>query len=146
MDLLIGIIKMIEMFIRLLINFWYCWVWIIPLFILKIWLNSPKRKGKRGEKAVKKSLDNLPEDQYQILNNILLDSDNGTSQIDHIVISVYGIFVIETKNYTGVIYGSEHSSKWTQYINGNKYSFQNPIHQNYGHIKTVESFLSEFDF
>lgn len=58
---------------------------------------KPKIKGFFGEKKVSSRIKRLPENDYRMLNDIYLRTDRGTSQIDHIVISVYGIFVIETK-------------------------------------------------
>ena len=58
--------------------------------------------------------------------------------------SRYGIFVIETKNYKGWIYGHENAEKWTQNIYGNKYELYNPIRQNNTHINVLRSALSEF--
>ena len=86
----------------------------------------------------------LEKDVYHRLNGITLPLANGGStQIDHIIVSVYGIFVIETKNYKGWIYGKEARSQWTQsFPNGSKYKFQNPLRQNYLHIKTLADLLS----
>ena len=84
----------------------------------------------------------LDKNTYHIFNNIILPkSGGGTTQIDHIIISVYGIFVIETKNMNGWIYGSEKDTKWTQVFFSKKYSFQNPLRQNYQHIKTISEIL-----
>ncbi len=77
------------------------------LIILLRWLIPSK--GKVGEKVVAGKLDHLPEDQYRVLNNVTIPTPKGSSQIDHLVVSIYGIFVIETKNYNGWIYGGEHS-------------------------------------
>lgn len=63
---------------------------------------------------------------------------SGYSQIDHIVFTTHAIFVIETKNYTGVIYGHRNRTEWS--LNG-KFNFTNPFHQNYGHIEAVKSIL-----
>lgn len=64
---------------------------------------------------------------------------NDTTQIDHIVFSPYGIFVIETKTLSGYIYGKENEKQWTQsFKNGKTFTFQNPFRQNYKHIKTIE--------
>ncbi|GAA0310975.1 NERD domain-containing protein [Psychrobacter aestuarii] len=80
---------------------------------------------------------------YQRINNVTLPLANGGStQIDHIIVSPYGIFVIETKNYKGWIFGSEHQRQWTQTIMGKKYKFQNPLHQNYLHIKALSDVLA----
>lgn len=93
--------------------------------------------GKAGEYYVKKELKKLPK-KYLILNDILIQSNNTTHQIDHVVVSAYGIFVIETKQYNGYIVGSEYDKKWKQ---NNKYYINNPIHQNYGHVKALENVL-----
>ena len=85
----------------------------------------------------------LEKDVYDRLNNVTFPLANGDStQIDHIIVSVYGIFVIETKNYKGWIYGSEKQKQWTQaFPNGSKFKFQNPLRQNYLHIKTLADLL-----
>ena len=71
-------------------------------------------------------------------------NDQGKSrQIDHIAITEYGVFVIETKNYSGKIYGRETSTKWQYYLGRQKYEFINPIHQNYGHTKIVRDIISD---
>ena len=62
------------------------------------------------------------------------------------VVSIYGIFSIETKNYKGQIYGSESSAKWTQNIYGHKYSFMNPIYQNYAHVKALNALLQSHGY
>ncbi len=103
---------------------------------------APQIKGYWGEKRVAKILDSLPKEQYRVINNVLIKKgDNETAQIDHIVISNYGIFSIETKNYKGLITGSEFAQQWTKYMGKKKYKFQNPIRQNYGHIKALEKAL-----
>lgn len=99
-------------------------------------------KGSAGESAVHRVLSTLPCDRYFVYNDILLPNKNDTAQIDHIVVSIYGIFVIETKSYNGWIYGNDESEFWTQNLYGKKYNFKNPIKQNYGHVKTIEDLLS----
>ena len=84
----------------------------------------------------------LEKDVYHRLNNITLPlADGGSTQIDHVIVSRYGIFVIETKNYKGWIFGNEKQRQWTQVIMGRKYKFQNPLRQNYLHIKTLSDLL-----
>jgi hypothetical protein len=74
-------------------------------------------------------------DEYSILNDIYLPLPDGTTtQIDHIVVSQYGVFVVETKTYSGWIFGDEKSKEWTQSIYRKKCRFQNPTRQNYKHI------------
>lgn len=78
---------------------------------------------------------------YRDLNNVTIPTANGTTQIDHIIVSRYGIFVIETKNMEGWIFGNEQSPQWTQSLFGKKYRFQNPLHQNFRHTRALEEFL-----
>lgn len=111
---------------------------IIISFLFAIAIFQPKIKGYLGEKAVANRLSRLPEQQYKILNDIMLRTNYGTTQIDHIVVSIYGIFVIETKNYKGWITGSEYAEQWTKNMYGKKYLFRNPLKQNYAHVKALE--------
>ncbi len=101
----------------------------------------PDFRGYMGELLVKRKLNKLPKDKYIILNNIMIKDKKGSHQIDHLIISEFGIFVIETKNYYGLIKGKEIDNKWCQYLGKNKNYFFNPIHQNYGHIKAVSNLL-----
>ncbi|NMM38590.1 MAG: NERD domain-containing protein [Glaciimonas sp.] len=79
---------------------------------------------------------------YISLNNVTIPTFNGTTQIDHVIVSRYGIFVVEAKNMKGWIFGDEHGRQWTQVLFGKKYKFQNPLHQNYRHTKSLSDFLS----
>lgn len=118
---------------------------VIALFAVGfIWLafNRAKIKGKMGEFEVSAILATLSGIDYIVINNITLPSKFGTTQIDHIVVSIYGIFVIETKNYTGLIYGGENAETWTKNMWGNKYEYRNPHKQNYGHVKTLQQLLN----
>jgi hypothetical protein len=80
-------------------------------------------------------------DEYYILSDIVLKSNNGTTQIDQIIISKFGIFVVEVKTYKGWIFGDENSPQWTQALTSGKYKFQNPLRQNYKHIKALQELL-----
>lgn len=119
-------------------------------FLLKsaIWaveasLNTPERKGARGELKVHNALKEVIEGpDYKVFSDLILPTVRGTTQIDHLIISRFGIFVIETKNMSGWIFGSEDQRKWTQVHKGGKRrSFQNPLQQNYAHIKAVQEIL-----
>lgn len=109
------------------------------LFVFKLYF--PQIKGKWGEMEVANILSLLPEDEYKVINDVIIKNNGYTSQIDHIVVSIYGIFVIETKNYTGLITGYENSKNWVQNIYGNKYRLYNPIKQNKGHILALKNGL-----
>lgn len=95
-----------------------------------------------GEALVRQAiLASFPRPAWFLLNNVTLRTTDGTTQVDHILVSRYGIFVIETKHYKGWIYGDQKSKQWTQVLYKRKYRFQNPIHQNYKHLKTVQALL-----
>ena len=101
-------------------------------------------KGILGETVINVAMWlKLEKELYHRLNNVTLPLANGGStQIDHVIVSKYGIFVIETKNYKGWIFGNETQRQWTQsFLNGRKYKFQNPLRQNYLHIKTLSDLL-----
>ena len=105
----------------------------------------PSRRGKAGENKVARIIKRLPSEKYRIINDILIKNSHGTTQIDHVVLSEYGIFVIETKNYSGWIYGGEYSEEWTKNVYGNKYQFRNPLKQNYAHVKALMDVLEITD-
>ena len=119
-------------------------LFIALIFIIKAFLNFFKniRKHYSAEGIVSKIISSLPSNQYKIINDVIIEINNKTIQIDHIVVSVYGIFVIETKDYNGWITGGNNSSYWTQNIFGNKYDFYNPIKQNTSHIIALSKKLS----
>ena len=118
-------------------------------FLLKsaIWAvearyNTPERKGTRGERLVHNALTSvLNEQEYRVMTDLILPVADGTTQIDHIIVSRYGVFVIETKNMKGWIFGSASQKTWTQKIYKHTNKFQNPLHQNYKHVKTLEALL-----
>lgn len=85
----------------------------------------------------------LDSNNYFIFNNLILPSKiNGSTQIDHIVASKFGIFVIESKDMGGWIFGRAHDEKWTQsFVNREKHHFQNPIRQNWGHTMTLSRIM-----
>ena len=110
---------------------------IVPLFKL------PWIKGVIGEALVKFTAKlRLPSETYHLIHNVTLPTPDGTTQIDHIVVSRFGIFVVETKNMKGWIFGGEHQDQWTQTIFKNSFKFQNPLRQNYKHVKALESALN----
>lgn len=84
----------------------------------------------------------LDRHSYTKFHNIIVPASNGTAQLDHIVVSQHGIFIIETKNKDGWIFGSENQAKWTQTFYGKKYSFQNPLRQAFRQKKVLAEFLN----
>ena len=118
-------------------------LWIfIPLAILSLILKSNWFKGASGEFIVNLTARlSLNKNNYHLIKNITLPTPDGTTQIDHIIVSKYGVFVIETKNMKGWIFGSPRQKTWTQKFPKRSIIFQNPLHQNYKHVKTLQSLL-----
>ena len=117
---------------------------VICLVLKSLW---PRIKGYMGEAVVKMKLSSLDEEKYSVMNNLVLENSGGSTystQIDHLVISTYGIFSIETKNYKGLISCYEYGKRWIKNIHGTKNDFMNPILQNYAHIKAVKSILRKY--
>jgi hypothetical protein len=109
---------------------------------LAVWEASPARKGARGERAVHCLLrQSLHPSEYAILRDVTLPYEGGTTQIDHVVVSRFGIFVIETRNLSGWIYGSEWDSHWTQSFGHFRVEFQNPLRQNQAHLRALQALL-----
>lgn len=99
-------------------------------------------KGWIGEKATQLGMwINLDSKIYKRFHDLILTHGSRTTQIDHVVLSPYGLFVVETKNLDGWIFGSETDKVWTQDLHGSKRTFQNPLHQNYGHTKALAEHL-----
>lgn len=121
----------------------------ILYFYIRHYIPSLKRrdiktiKGEIGEVQVNRALSALNVQDYHLISNIIIKKPDGSSsQIDHLVVSKYGIFVIETKNYSGVIIGSENDYKWQHIFNKfSKFKFLNPIIQNKGHIEALKQIL-----
>lgn len=127
---------MMEWMILLLLLFIFLWMGII----IRKRNNQKVRQGIIGEAKVKKELRKLPK-EYKVFHDVYLPYEHGTSQIDHLVLSPYGIFVIETKNMHGVIDGNGVYEYWEQHYHSKVHAFYNPIKQNQGHIYTVANLL-----
>jgi hypothetical protein len=78
---------------------------------------------------------------YHLLNHVTLPLKDGTTQVDHILVSRFGIYVIETKDYKGWIFANPKQANWTQVIYKSKFKFQNPIFQNLRHVRAVQDLL-----
>ena len=116
----------------------------VALLAFAIWSKRTyaRRRGDWTESKVAKQLAKLPKDEYIVLNDLMLSTSYGTTQIDHVVLSLYGVYVIETKNYTGTLIGNEKSEQWEQNINGFMYKTANALRQNKAHIAAVRSHAS----
>ncbi len=102
--------------------------------------------GDSGERRMATYLEDLPCEIYRVYNDILIRNGNYTTQVDHVIISRYGVFVIETKNIHGKVYGTGKSEYWSQYLPDQgykrygftqKHKVRNPLWQNAGHIRSL---------
>lgn len=120
---------------------------VVISFTIGFFLGKARRKYEEnlGEQRVNHLLNKYFSDEAcHLLKNVTLPTaEGGTTQIDHVLVSTKGIFVIETKDYSGWIFGNPKGPKWTQVTRWRKYKFQNPIRQNYKHIKELKRY---FDF
>lgn len=99
-------------------------------------------KGEQGEAMLRQHTDlSLADKGYHALHDLLIPLYESTTQIDHLYVSRYGIFVVETKNYAGWIYGDAEQKQWTQVLYQQKYRFYNPLKQNETHIKALAYLL-----
>ena len=116
--------------------------WLTPVALVLALVKTPWFKGMVGEFLVKLIARwRLPADVYHPLHNVTLPTPDGTTQIDHVFVSRFGVFVIETKHMKGWIFGGEKQPNWTQKIYRKTVVFQNPLRQNHKHINTLEMLL-----
>ena len=116
--------------------------WVIPTLLFIGFLKTPFMKGVFGELIVNLAAKFfLDKEKYHLFKNVTLPTEVGSTQIDHVIVSRYGIFVIETKNMKGWIFGNPQQKTWTQKIYKHTTKFQNPLHQNYKHTQTLQSAL-----
>lgn len=116
--------------------------YIVLFTIIFVYAYRSEIIGWMGENNTKDALKKLPKDKYKTLNNILIYTNGNTHQIDHVIVSSYGIFCIETKQWNGLILGNKYDKNWIKYMGKNKYICENPIRQNYGHVKSLCELLN----
>ncbi len=96
----------------------------------------------RGEALVSRvARMNFGPPDYHLMNHVTLQMPDGTTQVDHILVSRFGVFVIETKDHKGWIFANEKQRSWTQVLFRLKFKFQNPILQNMRHVRAVQGLL-----
>ena len=128
---------MSEILIKLLVNPWTYLAIIVIIFLFIFYKKQNNFIGWLGENNTKDALKKLPKDKYKIINDIYIYSNSKTHQIDHVVVSPFGIFCIETKQWNGLILGNKYDKNWIKYMGKNKYICENAIRQNYGHVKSL---------
>lgn len=97
----------------------------------------PMLRGRAGEARVGAVLDSIGVDTLHDI--ILPDGRGGSTQVDHLVLTGAGILVVETKNYSGLVFGQGHEAQWTERLGQRSYRFQNPLRQNFGHVQAIRA-------
>ncbi len=129
-----------DLFSQIMSKYW--WVLLIPAIPPLLKMFAPLIKGKVGEGVVNLAAKlRLDPNIYHLLKDVTVPTKTGTTQIDHVIVSKFGLFVIETKNYKGWIYANAKDAKWTQVNFKQKHRFQNPLRQNYAHICALSELL-----
>jgi hypothetical protein len=106
-------------------------------------VSSAEHKGRVGEARVARlHKQHLDPSVYHTIDNVTFRLASGdTTQIDHIIVSRYGVFIVETKNMKGWIYGGAQQRTWTQVIFKHKQKFKNPLHQNFRHTEAFREVI-----
>ena len=117
-------------------------IFVLVIALVGVFLSTPIMRGKIGELKISLLLKSITKKYNgKVINDvIILDENNKSSQIDHILFHTSGIYVIETKNYSGRIYGKENQKEWTQVLayGNRKNKLYNPLFQNYTHLVRLE--------
>jgi len=99
-------------------------------------------KGLYGEYKTFQTLNKLDCPKHILTNLYIPRADGTTTEIDLVLLTEKGIFVVESKNFSGWIYGHEQHKHWTQtFPNRKKFSFFNPVWQNKAHINALQAIL-----
>ena len=118
------------------------WEWVLPAGVLALavpFLLPRELRGRTGEARVSRA---LRERAAEVRDDVLLPNGRGgLTQVDHLALTPAGIWVVETKDYGGLIFGREREPLWTQKLRRTSRRFGNPLHQNFGHVKAVEAAL-----
>ncbi|MCX8505011.1 MAG: nuclease-related domain-containing protein [Alphaproteobacteria bacterium] len=111
-------------------------------YVAALWRHRADHFQNRGEAELSHCLKrNFNTSDYHLLNHITLRHRGITTQIDHILVSRFGVFVIETKALNGWIFANANHDTWTQVFFRAKFKFQNPIRQNFAHVQAVRELL-----
>lgn len=106
---------------------------------------SAEQAGEQGERTVQWYIGQTVEGEQYVLNDYILSDGRFSNQIDHIVVNARGVFVIETKNYAGYVFGTDEQKQWTQVKNfgAEKISFYNPVMQNATHVNKIKRIVGK---
>jgi hypothetical protein len=116
--------------------------WIVPLALLAFFIASPRQRGDIAEARVRRVLaQGLERHRYTVLNDVVVPAGGGTVEIDHVVVSRFGIFVIESVYARGWVSGTAVQDRWTMRGLAGTARFDNPVHQNALQAQALERLL-----
>lgn len=117
--------------------------WALALVLLLVLFSSAWFRAMTGETMIKLAVRLfLDKKVYHLIKNITLPDEDGTTQLDYIIVSPYGLFVIETNNINGLISSGEYQKVWTQTVSESTHRLQNPLHQTERKAATLQIQLS----
>jgi hypothetical protein len=117
-------------------------LWITPLVLLIVYLSSPRFRGEIAETRVRRLLaSGLEKSRYTVLNNVDIPFSGGSLHLDHIVVSRFGLFVIESEYVRGKVSGGEFQERWKASRFGRSTRFDNPVHRNAVQVQALQKLL-----
>ena len=117
-------------------------LWIVPLTLIIGFLSSPRFRGDIAESRTRRILAaGLEKSRYTVLHDVELPAGGGTVHVDHIVVSRFGLFVIESRFASGMVSGGEFQDRWKQESWGRTRRIENPLHQNSVQAETLGRLL-----
>jgi hypothetical protein len=117
-------------------------LWIVPLVLSIAFLASPRFRGDIAERRTRRILAaGLEQKRYTVLNDVLLPTGGGTLAVDHIVVSRFGVFVIESLYVNGSVSGGEFQERWKVQRLGRSRRIDNPMHRNAVQAETLGRLL-----
>ena len=108
----------------------------------KSFLKIINDQGARGEYRTSQILETATFENKLLFNCYIPNRSGDKTELDIIMISTKGIYVVENKNYSGWIFGDEQSKNWCETLKGKKFFFYSPVKQNKSHIKNLEKILN----
>jgi restriction system protein len=102
------------------------------------WIPTDTLNGWGVRLATKLKLD---KDNYHLIRNVPLPTGNGSDKVDHVIVSPFGVFVVETTTMRGRIFGGANQKAWVRQTGKRKHAFANPLVQAHRHARVVAAML-----
>lgn len=129
---------MIELFVEL----WYIWLTIFIIGVIYAIRAGIKTYLSQLPNAT--LLAKLDPVKYKVINSLVVNIDGEELEMDHVVVSNYGVFLIEARHYQGFVLGEEDDEAWTQLLYSRREKIENPLLTNQKHIQKLNSLLPEY--